>query len=313
MNKNTSYALALHGGAGDYVNAGFDQDKIDAYHDSLHMAAKTGQGILKDGGTAIEAIEYSIRVLEDDPLFNAGRGSVFTDEGKVELDAAIMNGNGLHAGAIAGSRTTRHAISLARSVMENSEHVMLHGRGADAFGESQGLRQVDNSFFQTDFRRAQWEDARKAGKPVTLGKFGTVGAVALDLSGNIAAGTSTGGLTNKQFGRVGDSPIIGAGTYASNSGCAISCTGHGEYFIRTTLARDVSALMEMGGLSLEAAAKLMIEDRLHAMGGEGGLVGVDRTGNISLVFNTSGMFRAFSSNCHPISTAVFKEDYKQHH
>jgi len=312
MSQNTSYALALHGGAGDYANAGFDQHKINAYHQSLYQAAKTGREILSNGGSAVEAIEHCIRVLEDDPLFNAGRGSVFTDEGKVELDAAIMDGNGLHAGAVAGSRTTCHAITLARTVMEKSEHVMLHGRGADAFGETQGLRQVDNSFFQTDFRRAQWEDARRDGKPVTLGKFGTVGAVALDKAGNIAAGTSTGGLTNKQFGRVGDSPIIGAGTYASNSGCAISCTGHGEYFIRTTLARDVSALMEMGGLSLEAASKLMIEDRLHAMGGEGGLVGVDRMGNISLVFNTSGMFRAFTVDASAITTGVFKDDERTH-
>lgn len=312
MNQNTPYALALHGGAGDYINAGFNAAEIDAYHQSLHHAAKTGQGVLKDGGNAVEAIEYCIRILEDDPLFNAGRGSVFTDEGKVELDAAIMNGNGLHAGAAAGVRTTRHAITLARAIMEKSDHVMLHGRGADAFGEAQGLRQVDNSFFQTDFRRTQWEEARKGGKPVTLGKFGTVGAVALDKAGHIAAGTSTGGLTNKQFGRVGDSPIIGAGTYASNSGCAVSCTGHGEYFIRTTLARDVSALMEMGGLSLEAASKLMIEDRLHAMGGEGGLVGVDRLGNISLVFNTSGMFRAFVVDGTRITTGVFRNDARDH-
>lgn len=312
MNQKAPYALALHGGAGDYSNAGFDQDKIDAYHQSLYQAAKTGQDILKDGGSAVDAIEHSIRVLEDDPLFNAGRGSVFTDEGKVELDAAIMDGDGLHAGAAAGVRTTRHAITLARAIMEKSEHVMLHGRGADAFGETQGLRQVDNSFFQTQFRRAQWEEARKAGKPVTLGKFGTVGAVALDKSGNIAAGTSTGGLTNKQFGRVGDSPIIGAGTYASNSGCAISCTGHGEYFIRTTLARDVSALMEMAGLSLEAATKLMIEDRLHTMGGEGGLVGVDRSGQISLVFNTSGMFRASAFEDAAITTGVFRDDERTH-
>jgi beta-aspartyl-peptidase (threonine type) len=312
MNTRVSHALALHGGAGDYRNAGFSQDKIDTYHKSLYEAAQLGQAVLKDGGSAIEAIEEAVRVLEDNPLFNAGRGSVFTDEGNVELDAAIMDGNGLHAGAAAGVRTTRHAISLARAIMEKSEHVMLHGRGADAFGAGLGMQQVDNSFFHTDFRRAQWEEARKTGKPVTLGKFGTVGAVALDQHGNIAAGTSTGGLTNKQFGRVGDSPIIGAGTYASNAGCAVSCTGHGEYFIRATLARDVSALMEMAGLSLEAASTLMIEDRLHAMGGEGGLVGVDRLGNLSLVFNTSGMFRAFAIEDRAITTGVFKDDERTH-
>lgn len=302
------YALALHGGAGDYDNAGFTPDQIAAYRASLRGAAMEGEGVLKAGGTAIDAVCAAIAKLEDDPLFNAGHGAVLTDEGKVELDAALMNGCTKQAGSVAGVRTTQNPIHLAKTVMNHSAHVILHGRGADAFAALHHLPQVDNDHFITPFRRKQWEAARALGGPIQLGKFGTVGAVALDQDGSLAAGTSTGGLTNKQFGRVGDSPIIGAGTYASNEGCAVSCTGHGEFFIRLTLARDVSALMELSHLPLEAAANLMIEERLRSLGGEGGLIAIDREGHVAMPFNTSGMFRACVRAGEDIQVGVFKSD-----
>ncbi|MFZ5608216.1 MAG: isoaspartyl peptidase/L-asparaginase family protein [Pseudomonadota bacterium] len=304
------YALALHGGAGAYDKAGFNADQLAAYRRGLARALEAGEMVLARDGAALDAVCAAVAVLEDDPLFNAGRGAVFTNEGKVELDAAAMDGATLRAGAVAGARTTRNPVRLARAILDHSPHVMLHGRGADAFAALHGLSQVDNSYFHTPFRLAQLRAAQAAGAAITLGKFGTVGAVACDRAGDLAAATSTGGLTNKQFGRVGDSPIIGAGTYANNAGCAVSATGHGEYFIRLTLARDISALMEMKGLPLEAAANLMVKERLRALGGEGGVIAVDRQGELVLVFNTAGMFRAGVREGEAAWTAIMADDAK---
>ncbi|MEY2905063.1 MAG: hypothetical protein RJA52_1079, partial [Bacteroidota bacterium] len=284
--KNPDYAIVIHGGAGTILKSNMTDEKEEEYMNALHQALDIGEKILENGGTSMEAVEKTIHYLENSPLFNAGKGAVFTHDGKNELDASIMNGADLSAGAVAGVTTVKNPISLAKAVMEKSEHVMLIGKGAEEFAQIQGLEMVDPSYFYTQNRFNGLQKALENEKKDD--KFGTVGCVALDREGNIVAGTSTGGMTNKKFNRVGDVPIIGAGTYANNTTCGISCTGHGEYFIRYTVAHDVSALMEYKNLSLKEAAKIVVHDKLLKAGGSGGLVGLDAKGNITMEFNSEG-------------------------
>ena len=305
--KKDNYLLVIHGGAGTILRSQMTAEAEKAYTEALTKALETGHAILKRGGSAVDAVEATVRVMEDDPLFNAGKGAVFTNEGKNELDAAIMDGKTRAAGAVAGLTTVKNPVSAARAVMEKSSHVMMIGAGAEKFAASAGLEIVDPSYFHTESRRRNLEAAKKqdslkatisdSGRKSTLNlstrdyKYGTVGAVALDRAGNLAAATSTGGMTNKKYGRVGDVPVIGAGTYAYNKTCAISCTGYGEYFIRLVMAKSVSDLMEYGKMSLKAATNEMIMKQLPQLGGDGGLIAVDRNGNFALTFNTSGMYR----------------------
>jgi L-asparaginase / beta-aspartyl-peptidase len=308
--EKDNYILVIHGGAGTILKSHMKPEMEKAYMESLGKALQAGYQILKNGGSSLDAVEAAIKLMEDDPLFNAGKGAVFTNEGKNELDAAIMNGNTRAAGAVAGLTTVKHPVSAARAVMEKSNHVMMIGSGAEKFAAACGLEIVDPSYFRTDSRwkaldKAKQEDSLKSlsGADTTKktsyqfvnkdDKFGTVGAVALDRSGNLAAATSTGGMTNKKFGRVGDVPIIGAGTYANNKTCAISCTGYGEYFIRLVMAKTVSDMMEYGKMSLKAAANEMIMKQLPQLGGDGGLIAVDHNGNFTMPFNTSGMYRGY--------------------
>jgi beta-aspartyl-peptidase (threonine type) len=308
------WAIVLHGGAGVIERATMKPEAEAAYRASLAQATQAAAKVLASGGSSVDAVEAAIQILEDDPLFNAGRGAVFTAEGKNELDAAIMDGANLKAGAVAGVTHTRHPISLARAVMEKSPHVFLIGPGADAFAAGVVLEQVDPSFFFTERRwQSLIKQLQKEGRPIPprpagapppptvpvanvesadAHKFGTVGVVALDRAGNIAAGTSTGGTQAKRWGRVGDSPIIGAGTYASNQSCAVSATGTGEYFIRLTVAREVCALVQYKGLTLQQAADQVIHKELESLHGDGGLIAITPDGQLAWSFNTPGMFRA---------------------
>ncbi len=302
-------SLALHGGAGTIPRGSLSPEKETEYTDALKAALDAGWSILQSGGSALDAVEATVVFLEDTPLFNAGRGAVFTHDGTHEMDASVMRGDTREAGAVAGVQGVRNPVSLARLVMEKSGHVLLAGRGAEEFAKAQGVRfEADNYFFDA-FRHEQLQKAKAAGR-VQLDhaveeaenaagldekKFGTVGAVALDTSGNLAAATSTGGMTNKRWGRVGDSPLIGAGTWADNRTCAISCTGDGEYFIRAVVAHEVAALMRHGGLSLQQACDVVVMRDLVEIGGEGGLVAVDAAGNVCLPFNSEGMYRAWRS------------------
>lgn len=290
------YALAIHGGAGVIERGSLDAATEAAYRSALEEALAAGERILDQGGSAVDAVIAAIVVMEDSELFNAGRGAVLTHEGTVELDASLMRGEDLDAGAVAGVTRVRHPILAARAVMERSPHVLLAGVGADRFAAEMDLELMDNSWFRTDRRRQQLERALEEDR-VRLDhddgdNLGTVGAVALDADGNLAAGTSTGGMTNKRWGRVGDSPLIGAGTFASNASCAVSATGHGEYFIRRTVAREVCALMEHAGLDLASAARRVVHEQLLPMGGSGGVIAVDHRGNVALEMNTPGMYRA---------------------
>lgn len=282
--------------------ADFDSIEIEAYTRELSAALVVGEGILKAGGTSLDAVEQVVRYLEDCPLFNAGKGAVFTNEGKNELDAAIMDGSNLKAGAVAGVGDIKNPISAARMVMDSSEHVMMVGKGASIFAATKGLAIVDSTYFHTE---KSWKALQRALQRDK--KMGTVGCVALDKNGNLAAATSTGGMTNKRYGRVGDVPIIGAGTYANNATCAVSATGHGEFFIRYTVAHDISALMEYKGLSLSDAAELVINQKLKSVGGNGGVIAVDRMGNVHLTMNTTGMFRAYSTSTGVRGVAIFKD------
>lgn len=296
------FKLVIHGGAGTILKANLTAEVEAAYRAKLAEALTVGHKVLKEGRTSLDAVEAAIRVLEDSPLFNAGKGAVFTSEGTNELDASIMDGASLKAGSVAGLKRIKNPISLARLVMEKSPHVMMVKDGAEAFARQQGVELVNPKYFFTERR---WNDLQKAKEqekrqtrqnpapPLVDTKFGTVGAVALDKAGNLAAGTSTGGMTNKKFGRVGDAPIIGAGTYANNSTCAVSATGHGEYFIRSVVAYDISALMEYKGLSLKEAAETVVMQKLVRLGGEGGIIAVDKDGNIAMTFNSAGMYRGF--------------------
>lgn len=306
------YAIAIHGGAGTILRSSLTPELEQQYSDGLRAAIDTGEKILRSGGTSLEAVEAAVRNLEDNPLFNAGRGSVFSAAGKNEMDACIMNGADGKAGAVAGITNVKNPVSLARAVMEKSEHVLLCGNGAAEFAKSVNAESAADDYFFVQLRHEQFQKAQSSGSslldhtPDDHKKFGTVGAVALDVHGNLAAATSTGGITNKKFGRVGDSPIVGAGTYANNKTCAISCTGHGEFFIRGVVAYDISCLMEYKGLSLREACDLVVRKKLVALGGEGGLIAVDARGNIEMPFNTKGMYRAEKSSLGDIYVGIYE-------
>ena len=289
-----TWAIAVHGGAGAGSRENILPEKQVAYREAIGQALETGSRILSEGGSSLDAVEAVVRDMEDNPIFNAGRGAVFTAEGINELDASIMDGLNRDAGAVAGVTNVRHPISAARAVMTSSPHVMLAGKGAEEFAEKQGLEIVDSSWF---FTRSRWESLQRAKEmeKESTQKHGTVGAVALDIRGNLAAGTSTGGMTNKMKGRIGDSPVIGAGTYADNNTCAVSATGHGEYFIRNVVSYDISALMRYAGLSLKEAGDSVIFGKLLPIGAEGGVIAVDGYGNVAMPFNTSSMIRGFAN------------------
>jgi L-asparaginase / beta-aspartyl-peptidase len=301
LQPRQAWALVVHGGAGNLREDVLDSALAKQYRQSLTEALRVGGKILQDGGTAVDVVETVIRIMEDNPLFNAGKGAVFSHDGKNELDASIMDGSTMQAGAVAGVTDIKNPISAARAVMMNSPHVMLSGAGASQFAREQGLEMVPPGYFHTDRR---WNELQELLKKEN---HGTVGCVALDKQGNLAAGTSTGGMANKKYNRIGDSPVIGAGTYANNATCAISCTGHGEYFIRYAVAHDISALMEYKELPLQEAAELVVMDKLVKAGGEGGVIGVDRMGNITMTFNTPGMFRAFATAAGREGVFVFSE------
>lgn len=306
--KKGNFVLVIHGGAGTILKKNMTPEKERAYKEGLSHALQIGYQVLKKGGSALDAVELAVRVMEDDSLFNAGKGSVFTHEGKNELDAAIMDGKTLAAGSVASVSVIKNPITAARAVMEKSGHVMLIGKGAEEFARQQGLEIVDPRYFYTEDR---WKALKKIQDSTKVEldhgsdkipvkqpenkdhKYGTVGAVALDMQGNLAAATSTGGMTNKKFGRVGDAPIIGAGTYADNNSCAVSCTGWGEYFIRLVVAKSVGDLMEYKKVSLKEATDELIMKKVPQLGGDGGLIAVDKKGNIAMPFNTAGMYRGY--------------------
>jgi beta-aspartyl-peptidase (threonine type) len=301
--ETKKFGLVIHGGAGTIERSKITPEKEREYRAGLERALTAGYEILKRAGSSIDATEAAVRVLEDDPHFNAGKGSVFTSAGTNEMDAAIMDGKTLAAGAVASLKHVKNPISLARLVMEKSGHVMIDGEGAEAFAKENGMELVDQKYFFTQERWDALQKIKSAEKSRTSGagkaflitdqdRHGTVGAVALDENGNLAAATSTGGTTNKRPGRVGDSPIIGAGTYANNATCAVSATGDGEYFIRASVGHDISALMEYRGLSLKAAAQIVL-DKVAKLGGTGGLIAIDHQGNVSLPFNAAGMYRGY--------------------
>ena len=310
------YAIAIHGGAGTILQSTMTPEKELAYKNGLQDAIEAGESILKSGGSAFDAVESAIIQLENNPLFNAGKGAVFTNTGTHEMDASIMNGKDLMAGAIAGVQGVKNPISLARAVMEQSEHVLLTGNGAMDFAKKVNAPIEKEDYFFVQLRYDQLQQAKQSNSMILdhtedkiehgEKKFGTVGCVALDLNGNLAAGTSTGGMTNKKFGRVGDSSIIGAGTYANNNTCAISCTGHGELFIRSVVAYDISCLMEYKNLSLKEACDIVVMDKLVKIGGEGGLIALDAKGNIVLPFNSEGMYRASKKQNEDIFIGIYK-------
>jgi beta-aspartyl-peptidase (threonine type) len=289
-----------------------------AYMEGLRAGLDTGYAVLEEGGSAINAVKAALVIMEDNLLFNAGRGSVFTKKGVQEMDAAIMDGKSLLAGAVTGVRNVRNPIELATEVLRNSNHVFLSGKGANDFAIKQGIKLEPDEYFFSQFRYDQWKALRDSDnysldhthqrleELMKDKKFGTVGAVACDTDGNIAAATSTGGMTNKKYGRIGDSPMIGSGTYANNATCGISCTGHGEMFIRSVAAYDVSALMEYKGLSLQEAMDIVVNKKLMSIGGEGGMIGVDSNGTPAMVFNSAGMYRALRSSDGSVEIAIYK-------
>jgi beta-aspartyl-peptidase (threonine type) len=307
-----AYGLVIHGGAGTILRSDLSPELEKAYTDKLREALEAGYSVLDKNGSSLNAVEAAIKVMEDSKLFNAGAGAVFTSEGKNEMDAAIMDGRTLKAGAVAGIRTIKNPIMAARCVMDHSPHVLMAGKGAEQFAKQCGCATADSSYFFSPKRWQQLQKAKEQEKTVvpkndSLGfspsgnefsdkKFGTVGAVALDKNGNLAAATSTGGMTNKSPGRIGDSPLIGSGTYANNNTCAVSCTGHGEFFIRHVVAYDISALMEYKNLSLVAATEEVVLNKLVKVKGEGGVIAIDAKGNISMPFNTPGMYRGFKKS-----------------
>ena len=293
-NKKIDFAIVVHGGAGTITKANMSNEMELAYNQKLEEAINTGYKILENGGTSLDAVESTIKILENSELFNAGKGSVLSNEEIVEMDASIMNGNNLNAGAISGVRTIKNPISAARLVMEKSDHVFLSGIGAESFAKNKGLEIVNNEYFITQRRLNSLLNAKKR-DTLKDNKFGTVGCVALDKLGNIASGTSTGGMTNKKWNRIGDVPIIGAGTYANNNTCGISSTGWGEFFIRNVVAYDISSQIEYKNLSIDIAAKNTL-NKVKNLGGSGGIVGIDKYGNIVMDFNTDGMYRAFKKS-----------------
>jgi L-asparaginase / beta-aspartyl-peptidase len=316
------YSLAIHGGAGTILKEEMTPELEAAYRVGLQQALDAGFSVLEDGGTSINAVKAATINLEDNPLFNAGKGSVFTKTGINEMDAAIMNGRTLEAGAVAAVRNVRNPIELAEQVMLHSGHVFLCGKGANDFAINHGVKLEPDDYFFTQQRYDQWKAIRdsdlyaldhNSDHPVDAvkeTKFGTVGAVACDKHGNIAAATSTGGMTNKQYGRIGDSPIIGIGTYANNKTCAISCTGHGEPFIRAVVAYDISCLMEYKQMNLQQACEEVVLKKLMELNGEGGLIGMDAEGNASLVFNCAGMYRGLKDSDGTNFIAIYKDDSK---
>jgi L-asparaginase / beta-aspartyl-peptidase len=294
--------FVIHGGAGTITRQSMTPEREQEYRAALEDALRKGQSILAKGGTSLDAVEAAIRLLEDNPLFNAGKGAVFTHEGKNELDASIMDGRTLKAGAVAGVTILKNPITAARAVMEKSKHVMMVGRGAELFATKMGLEIVDPAYFWTERRwkslqqellLEQKPQAKLAPLDDDIKKFGTVGALALDQNGNLAAGTSTGGMTNKMYGRVGDAPIIGAGTFADNNSCAVSATGDGEYFIRLGVARDIAALVSYRGTTVQQAADEVIHKKLETLGGKGGVIALDTKGNVAMSFNSEGMYRGW--------------------
>lgn len=310
------YALVIHGGAGTIRKDLMTPEKEASYRESLQAALDAGEAILKAGGSSMDAVQAAINVMEDSPNFNAGKGAVFTNAETVELDASFMDGQTLNAGAVAGVKTVKNPINLARLVMDSSVHVMMAGVGADQYAQDMGLEIVENEYFFTP-RRLEQVRKRKGTDEVKLDhdsdeavtkKHGTVGAAALDKQGNLAAGTSTGGMTNKRWGRVGDAPIIGAGTYANNEACAVSCTGHGEYFIRNVVAYDVAARMLYKGESLQTSADYVVNQKLKAQQGEGGLIAVDKYGNFSMPFNTPGMFRGVVTSAGETFISIYEDE-----
>lgn len=307
------HSIAIHGGAGTILPSSMTPEKESAYRKSLEQAIRVGSDILKGNGTALDAVEKAVVVLEDNPLFNAGKGSVFNSEGNHDMDASIMDGSNLQAGAIAQISGIRNPVSLARLVLEKSGHVFLSGNGAMQFASDHGCVIEDDNYFYDQFRYDQWLEIKDSDSyqldhsgSKKENKFGTVGAVALDDHGNLAAATSTGGMTNKRFGRIGDSPIIGSGNYANNNTCAISCTGSGEFFIRGVVAYDVSCLMEYKGLSLKEACNEVVHTRLIKINGDGGVVAVDSQGNVAMPFNTPGMYRASQVNTDQMFIGIYK-------
>lgn len=297
MEQAASYVLVIHGGAGTILKDSMTAEMEAEYITVLNAALDAGEEVLKNGGSSLDAVEKVVMLMEDSPLFNAGKGAVFTHDGINELDAAIMDGKTQKAGAVAAIHTIKNPIRAARAVMEHTEHVLLVGNGAEEFAATQGLELVDPSYFYTERRwkslQNVLEKEKQGGSLSEQEKHGTVGAVALDLQGNLAAATSTGGMTNKRYGRIGDTPVIGAGTYADNATCAVSCTGHGEYFIRYAVAYDVSAAMKYGNKELNEAAKDLVHNQLVSKGGSGGLIALDKKGNIAMEFNTEGMYRGY--------------------
>ncbi|MFA5971207.1 MAG: isoaspartyl peptidase/L-asparaginase [Lentimicrobiaceae bacterium] len=308
--SQANYTLVIHGGAGNITKANLSADIAAQFEAKLTEVLKHGDSLLKAGGTSLDAVESCINMMEDCPLFNAGKGAVFNAEGKNEMDAAIMNGKNGMAGAVAGVTNIRNPISAARAVMEKSPHVMLAGKGAETFAAEQGLKIVSPDYF---FTQQRWNDYLKVKNQLdsinNVDKIhGTVGCVALDKYGNLAAGTSTGGMTFKKYGRIGDSPIIGAGTYADNTTCAVSATGHGEFFMRNVVAYDISALMKYTGLPLAEAANQVVMVKLKNLGGVGGIIAVDNKGNIAMPFNTTGMFRGYVKAGGEMKVAMFAKE-----
>ncbi|RXK86908.1 isoaspartyl peptidase/L-asparaginase family protein [Filimonas effusa] len=322
LHAQTKYVLVIHGGAGTILKENITSQAEAAYLAGLTSALQAGYAIIQKGGKSLDAVEAAIHVLEDNPLFNAGKGAVFTHDGRNEMDAAIMDGSNLAAGAVAGVTTIKNPISAAKAVMEKSRHVMMAGPGAEKFAKEAGVTIVDTSYFRT---KERWEGLQKAIKEDSLKavlehsgntapnagtinydyKFGTVGCVALDKAGNLAAGTSTGGMTNKKYGRIGDSPVIGAGTYCNNETVGVSATGWGEFYIRTVAAKTVSDLMEYKELPVAEAAQTVI-DKIGKMGGNGGLIALDRKGNVAMPFNTQGMFRGTVTEDGQIKVEMYK-------
>lgn len=314
----SEFTVAIHGGAGTILKEDMTPELEHAYFEGLQQALDISYAVLEQGGTAVNAVKAAIVLLEDNVLFNAGRGSVFTKKGVQEMDAAIMDGIDLSAGAVAGVRNVRNPIELATEVMRNSNHVFLSGKGANDFAIKQGVKLEPDEYFFSQFRYDQWKAIRDSDnysldhtnhqleELMRDKKFGTVGAVAKDMHGNLAGATSTGGMTNKKYGRIGDSPMIGAGTYANNKTCAISCTGHGEIFIRSVAAYDVSCLMEYKGLSLQEAMDIVVNDKLLNMHGEGGMIGVDADGNAVMLFNSAGMYRGAKNSAGRNEVSIYK-------
>lgn len=320
--KVNDFAIIIHGGAGTILKKNMTDEKEAEYKAKLEEAIRTGHEILKNGGTSQEAVIKTIQVMEESPLFNAGKGAVFTNAGTNELDASFMDGKTLNAGAVAGVKDVKSPIELAVKVMTDSEHVMLSGEGASTFAKEKGLEIVDPSYFYTENRFKSLERIREREKTeldhddkkaafydadIKDSKFGTVGCVALDKKGNIAAGTSTGGMTNKRWGRIGDAPIIGSGTYANNKTCGVSSTGWGEYFIRSQVAYDISAQMEYQNKSLKEATTDVIQNKLTKLGGTGGVVALDKNGNMSFEFNTAGMYRASMDDKGNLTVKIYNE------